>query len=69
MVMESVNTHEATARAVKALKLYRALEEHDLTQDAKLMQREHWRMLAQAAGVNPPSERTTAMVLQLCEEF
>lgn len=65
----AINPYEVSARFQKATKLHRLLQEYGLIGDVRRMRSEHWRMLATAAGVHPPSEETIRLVVELCEEW
>lgn len=63
------NPYELSARFRKATALHALLKRHGLTTLVRIMQPEHWQMLAQAAGVKPPSQKTVRVVVELCEEW
>lgn len=67
--MEHVNNpwqsrFETNARARKVYYLTALLTKHEISaEDVILMTPEHWAMAAKAAGVNAPSVRTQAAVI------
>jgi hypothetical protein len=63
-MLTRTSTYERSARLEKAVALVAVLAEHQIAaSDVALMTDEHWRMLAKAARVNPPSWRTQQMIL------
>lgn len=67
-----MNEHEATARALKAARLVTQLDRLALVvtdatdpSTVETMDAEFWERLALAAGVNPPSDKTKALVVRM----
>lgn len=58
----SGNQYAAAARERKASKLIDLLELHRMTHVVHSLDASDWKMLAQAAGVNVPSDDTIALV-------
>lgn len=65
----SDNEHEERARASKAFRLVRFAELQGWhADDVESFGDNQWRITADLAGVNPPSDRTKAIVLHVLRE-
>lgn len=66
MVTRETNQYERAARLEKALALTTLFALYRVpVQDVALMNAEHWRMAAKAAGVAMPSWRTQQMIVSM----
>ena len=66
---DTANAHEERARATKAFKLTTICRRYGIdSAEALTFADEQWRIVAGAAGVNPPSATTIGLVLTWLKE-
>lgn len=66
MLTHQTHTAERAARAEKAAAILALLAQHQVpASHVALMTDEHWRAVAKAARVNPPSPRTQQMIVSM----
>ena len=66
---DTASAHEERARATKAFKITTLLRRFEIrTEEARNFTEAQWRVVADAAGTNPPSPTTVALVLTWLEE-
>lgn len=66
---DMTSAHEERARATKAFKITTVCRRHGIdSAEARTFAAEQWRIVAGAAGTNPPSATTIGLVLTWLEE-